>query len=80
MVVNITAELSGWASELLSDVATVIAVALEFVVPLSYVAEELSDMAVEVLVFSIGVEALADVNVNVSAVVMTALKVPMPIA
>ena len=79
MVVNITGSLSGWANEFLSDVATVIAVVLEFGVPLSNVAEVLSDMA-EVLVVSIGDEVLADVNVKLSAVVIISLEGPMPMS
>ena len=60
---------------------TNVVVALECVVPVAYflVLEVLSDLVVEALAVGIGVEVLDDVNVNVSAAVMTALEFPMPI-
>ena len=50
-----------------SDVVTGVVIVLEFVVPVSYFVEVLSDVAVEALAGGMGVEVLADVNVNASA-------------
>ena len=47
--------------------------------PESYFIEVLSDVLIEALTIGIIVEVLTDVNVNVSAAVMTGLKYPMSI-
>ena len=52
---------------------------LEFVVPVSYLLEVLSDMMVGALAVGIGAEVLGDLDVNVSAAVMTALEFSMSI-
>ena len=65
--------------ESLSDVVTGGMVVLEFVVPKSYFVEVLSGLVVEAVVFSIGFEVVGDVNMNVSAAVMTPLEFPMSI-
>ena len=75
-------------------IVAAVVIALEFAVPVSYSVDVLSDVVVDALidalagvlagviidvVFGIGVEVLADVNVNVCAAVMTALvEFPMP--
>ena len=64
---------------MLHGVMTDWVVVLEVVVPLSYLVEVLSDVVVETLAIDIGVEVLADMNVTISAAVMTALELPMPI-
>ena len=64
---------------MLHGVMTDWVVVLEVVVPLSYLVEVLSDVVVETLAIDIGVEVLADMNVTVSAAVMTALELPMPV-
>ena len=50
--------------------------ALEFIMPLTYFVEVLSDVVVAVAV-GISVELLSVVNINVSTAVMTALELPM---
>ena len=49
-------------------------VALKFVVPGSCLVELMSDVIVKALVNGIGLEVLADVNVNVSTAMMTAFE------
>ena len=66
-------------AESLSDVVTGVVVVCEFVVTGSCFVEVLSDVVVEALAFGIGVEVLADVRVNVSPAVMTALEFLVPI-
>ena len=94
VVVNIAVKLpvvGVWATEPLSDVVTGTVVVLEFVVPVSYFVEVLSNVLVEALLavgigveglpdeIAVGVEVLADVNVNLLAAVINALDVPMSI-
>jgi hypothetical protein len=85
VVVNVAVELlviDAWVDvviESLPDVVTDGVVVLEFVVPVSYFAEVLSDVVLEALAVSIGFEVLDDVNVNVSVAVMTAFEFCMPI-
>ena len=47
--------------------------------PASYFGKVFPDVLAEALADNIGVEALVDVNVNISAAVMTALEFPAPI-
>ena len=63
----------------MKSLAGVVSVLLESVVPVSNFVKVLSDVVVEALAVGIAVEVvLADVNVNISAVVMmTALEFPM---
>ena len=61
----------------MSDVVTGVVIVLEFVVPVSYFVEMLSDVAVEALAISVSVEVLVGVNVNVSPAVMTAVEFAM---
>ena len=63
--------------ESFSDVVTGVVITLEFVVPVSYFAEMISCVAADV---DIGVEVLVNKNVNVSAVMKTALELPMSTA
>ena len=55
-------------------------VALECVVLVSYFIVVLSDVVVKSWTVDISVEVLADVNVNVSKAVMTALEFPMAVS
>ena len=67
----------------MASVVTGGVVVLEFLVPVSYFVEVWSDVLVvmvEELAVSIGVEVFADVNVNVSKGVVTALAFSMPIS
>ena len=83
MVVNMTVGLvvvgvgADVVTESLSDVVTGGVVNLEYVVLVSYFVEVLCDAVAEALYVGIGVEVLADVNLNVSAAVMTALEFPL---
>ena len=63
--------------ESLSNAVTGVVVVLQFVVPVSYLVDMLSDVAFESLAGGIGVEVLAGVNTNVSAAMMTALEFPI---
>ena len=54
-------------------------VVLECVVPPSYVLRMLSELVVEALPVGIGVGALVDANIIISAAVMTPLEFPMSI-
>ena len=65
--------------ELLSDAVTTMVSALEFIILISYLAEVLPGVVVEVLTVDLGVEVLSDVNVNVSAAVMLPFEFDMPI-
>ena len=60
--------------ESLSNAVTGVVVVLQFVVPVSYLVDMLSDVAIEALAGGISVEMLAGANVNVLAAVMTALE------
>ena len=69
-----------WVVESLADVLTGVLLALKFVVVVSYAVEVLSDVVTESSAANIGVvEVLANMNVNLSAAVMTTLEFPMPI-
>ena len=66
--------------ESLSNMATSILIAFEFLVSVPWlVVEVLFDMVVGVLSVGIGVTVLAKINLNVSADVMTTLEFPIPI-
>ena len=64
-------------TESLYDVVTRVVTMLEFVVPLCFFVEVLSDVVSEALVVAIDVDVLPGVVVNVSAAAITALKVFM---
>ena len=62
-------------------VLTDVDITSEFAVAVSYFADSLSDMATDVImgfVSDIGVEALANANVNIFASLMTALEFGLP--
>ena len=61
----------------LSDGVVGVVVALECVAPVSYFVKALSDVVIEAWAVGIGDEMLADVNVLVSAAVMTVLEFSM---
>ena len=74
-----------WIDVVIESLASVVTggvVVLEFLVPVSYFVEVWSDVlvVVEELAVGIGVEVFADVNVNVSKGVVTALAFSMPIS
>ena len=75
-----------WIDVVIESLASVVTggvVVLEFLVPVSYFVEVWSDVLVvmvEELAVGIGVEVFADVNVNVSKGVVTALAFSMPIS
>ena len=69
----------GVGTESLSDVEADVVLALEFVMPVSCFVEVLSDVVVKALAVGIATDVLPDMNLNVLAVIMTALEFSTPI-
>ena len=61
----------------MSDAVTDVIVVLYVVVSVLYFAEVLAKVVIEILTVGIGVEALTDGNINVSAAVKTAFEFPV---